>query len=115
MRRPCLPGAVFFRPAFARAGYAALFAALTATHRFLLASEIAFRAAALIFRFFLGFTDSACGASELFLIPAHLAFWAAAILRRDAALNLRLRFPVSGIVTADCVRPPFNMLRRSAI
>src|SRR5207245_1021541 len=86
------PSSVNLRPAFARAGYAAAFFALTAAHRFFVASEMAFRPAALIFRFFLGF--AACGGSELFLIPAHRAFWAAAILRREAALNLRLRFPV---------------------
>src|SRR5258708_4559336 len=78
---------------FAKTDYATFFAALIAAHRFFVASEMAFRPAALIFRFFLG--CATWGGSELFLIPAHLAFWAAAILRREAALNLRLGVPVS--------------------
>src|SRR5712672_91243 len=56
--------------AFARAGYAAAFFAFTAAHRFLTAAAIAALPAALIFLRLLSLADSACGGSELFLIPA---------------------------------------------
>src|SRR5438874_2228717 len=52
-RTACLTSSI--RAAFfARADYAAFFAALTAAHLFFVASEIAFRPAALILRFFFG-------------------------------------------------------------
>src|SRR5260370_32001376 len=52
-------------------------AAFSAAQRFFTPAMIAALPAALILRF-LGF--GAWGGSEVFLIPAHLAFWAAAIL-----------------------------------
>jgi hypothetical protein len=75
--------------------YATFFAALNAAQRFLVASEIVFRPAALIFRF--GFAVTACVGSAACFSLAYLACCANAILRLTAALNFLRGFVVSGM------------------
>src|SRR4051794_33424340 len=95
--------------------YAAFFAAARFNaQRFLVASLIAFRPAALILRF--GFAVAAGVASDVSLLVAHLARWASFMRRRAAALNF-LRFfwgcPLSDLSAVPL--PPSNILRSSAI
>src|SRR5206468_5608836 len=80
--------------AFSSSFYATFFAALIAAHLFFVASEIALRPAALIFRFF-GFAATACVGSEPFLSLANLARCARAILLLTAALRFFRGFTVS--------------------
>ena len=104
----------FFEALFAGACSAALFAA----HRALVASPMAFLAEALIFlRLVAAGVDavaSGVGASPFSL--AQRAFWAAAILRREDALNF-LRFPgmPSSGVAAVSAGTPDSIARSSAI
>src|SRR5213079_1295549 len=93
-RTACLTSSI--RAAFfARADYAAFFAALTAAHLFFVASEIAFRPAALILRFFFGVAATTCVGSEPRFSLPYLARCARAIFRRTAALRFFLGCAVS--------------------
>ena len=84
--------------------------------RLLVASLIAFLPAALSFRFCLAglgaTSDDAGSASPLIL--AHLAFCAAAILRRPAALIFLLRAEVPDSAPGSAL-PPFSSWRSSSI
>lgn len=92
--------------------YFAALAALTAAQRFLVASIILLRPAALSFR--LGFGAGADGAVSFFA-AAHLLRWASAIRARAAALMVR-RFPAEpSDVAAVSVRPLGSIARSSAI
>ena len=103
---------------FGNPGYATFFPALIAAHRFLTAAAIAALPAALIFRRLRlpGFAATASVGSDSPRSLAYLARCAAAILRREAALNFFRGLPVSDGMAAGLVRIPLgNMLRSSAI
>src|ERR1017187_5674222 len=92
-----------------------VFALWNAAHRFLVASEMAFRPAALILRF--GFAVTVLdGSSASPFDAAHLLRWASAIAFLPAALILRrLGFVGSGVDGVGLVEPPSNMARSSVI
>jgi len=106
-REPVVPGSLL------RAGQAFWAAARFKAQRFLVASLIAFRPAALSFLFPLAGAPAAGDGADFFTL-AHLAFCAAAIFRRPAALMLRLR--VGGLEAATAsMGSPWSRCRSSAI
>jgi hypothetical protein len=113
-------GASFAAARFAVAFFAAtgaVFAAWNAAQRFLVASEIAFRPAALILRFGFAASDvSGAVASDSPRILAHRRCCASFIRRRAAAENFRrLSVCVSGVTAGVRLVPPASMARSSSI
>jgi hypothetical protein len=99
--------AFYFPAAFSRCALAAL----TAAHRFFVASMIRFRPAALSLR--LGFGASCVGGSVAFLAAAHLLRCASAMAFLPAAL-IFFRFRIEGAAVAAASAPPPEIMAVSS-